>query len=146
MTGAARWDEGDWTGWSNDQDRQVVLPNLSPNIWYDVMIRIKTSENADGLTQVYARQAGQPWPTTPSWQNAGPSLPYVPGGLDPRIPHKMDVYQPEPGNAGLTGLYLEAGIYTGSATWSDPASPVDVYMDQLRRYTDLDSATAGFPR
>jgi hypothetical protein len=145
MTGAARWNGDEWTGWSNDQDQQVLLASLLPNTWYDVMIRIKASEQANGLTQVYVRQAGQSWPASPSWQNSGPSLPYVPGGLDPRIPDKIGVYQAEPDTDGLTGLFLAAGIYTGSSTWIDPVSPVIVYLDQLRRYTDLASAKAGFP-
>jgi hypothetical protein len=145
LTGAAVWADGEWLGWSNAQDRQTVLPDLSPNIWYDVMIRIRASEFADGLTQVYARQAGHSWPARPSWQNAGPSLPYVPGGQDPRIPEKIDVYQSQPGYPGLTGLYLEVGIYTGSSTWEQPQSLVQVYLDDLRRYVDLASARSGFP-
>ena len=122
----------------------MVLPSLSANTWYDVMIRIKTSEGADGLTQVYARRAGQAWLTMPSWQNAGPSLPYVPGGLDPKIPKKIDTYQPGAG-ANLTGLYVTTGLYTGSNTWAQSTSQVYAYIDQLRRYTDFASAKAGFP-
>ena len=146
MTGAARWEDGRWAGWSNYQDQRVVLARVSPDTWYDVMIRIRTSEGADGLTQVYARQAGQAWPTEPDWQNRGPSLPYIPGGLDPDIPRKISVYQPSAATAGLTGLYVEAGVYTGSSSWQEATSRVYVYLDELRRYATLASARAGFPR
>jgi hypothetical protein len=146
MTGAARWADGRWRGWSNYQDQRVVLARVLPGTWYDVMIRIRASEGADGLTQVYARQAGQAWPTVPNWQNSGPSLPYIPGGLDPGVPEKISVYQPSAATAGLTGLYVEAGVYTGSSTWEEPTSRISVYLDELRRYTTLASARAGFPR
>ena len=145
MTGAALWDGSRWTGWSNFQDRQVLLPALEPDTWYDVLIRIRTSETSRGLTQVYARRAGESWPTRPTWQNVGPSLPYVPGGLDPRIPEKLDVYSADAATGGLTGLYLEVGLYTGSSTWAQRTSSISVHIDQLRRYTDLTAAQAGFP-
>jgi hypothetical protein len=144
MTGAAMWEGSRWTGWSNYQDRKVLIPALEPDTWYDVLVRIRTSETPRGLTQVYARRAGEPWPSRPTWENAGPSLPYIPGGLDPRIPEKLDVYSADATTDGLTGLYVEAGLYTGSSTWAQPTSSISLYLDQLRRYTDLAAAREGF--
>jgi len=144
MTGAGVWSGGQWTGYSNYQDQKVLLPTVAANTWYDVLIRVKTSEGADGLTQVYAKPAGQAWPSVPSWQNAGPSLPFVPGGLDPKVPNKISVSQPGAG-ASLTGLYVTVGMYTGSNSWAQPTSQVYTWVDQLRRYPDLVSAKAGWP-
>jgi hypothetical protein len=144
MTGPARWNGSQWTGWSNYQDRIVLLPSVAANTWYDVMIHIKATEDSTGKTEVYVRQAGQAWPSAPTWVNNGPSLPYIPGGLDPNIPKKISTYDIESGT-GYSGLYLEAGLYNGSTSWNETLQTIDLYMDQLRRYTDLASAKAGFP-
>ena len=141
MTGAAQWVNGQWTSYANYQDQKVLLPTVAADTWYDVMIRIKTSEGTDGLTQVYARQAGQPWPSTPNWQNAGPSVQYIPGGLDPNIPNKISTFTPA---GGYSGLFVTTGIYTGSNTWAQSVSQVNVWIDELRRYPDLPSAKAGW--
>jgi hypothetical protein len=141
MTGAGVWNGSAWTRYQNYNDQQVLVASPKPDTWYDVMIHIKASEGSTGLTEAFVREAGQSWPTVPQYVNNGPSLPYVPGGLDPGIPSKISTYDDV---SGLSGLYLEAGLYTGDNTWYEPTNSIVTVMDNLRRYTSLEAARSGF--
>ena len=143
MTGASKWNGSAWTGSSNYNDRIVLRSSVAPGTWYDVMVRIRTSEGSDGLVEVFARAAGEQWPSTPTWSKAGPTLPYIPGGLDPKVPTTLSTLDT---TGGQSGLYLEAGMYAGGPSWHEPAQQLVVFQDNLRRYRDVASAKTGFPR
>jgi hypothetical protein len=143
MTGSANWDGTQWTGWSNYQDQKVLVTSPSTNTWYDIMVHIKASEGSDGVTEVYVRPSGSAWPSTPTWSNSGPTLQYIPGGLDPNVPNKISSYDAD--SSGRSGFYLEMGLYNGSNTWYNTAQTIDLFTDNLRRYTDVASAKTGFP-
>lgn len=145
--GRARWDGTEWTGWSNWQPDNTLVADVRTGVWYDVVVHLTLSEHPDGRTQVYVRRAGQPWPAGPTWQATGANLPWIPGGLDPAVPRTRSSRTPDPGT-GYTGLYVSVGLYPGGTTW-DPEQPTQqiiVYVDDLRRYTGVARAEAGFPR
>jgi hypothetical protein len=145
MTGACKWTGSAWNGYTAYHDQVPVLPSISLGTWYDVIVHIKFSENNDGLLEVWARAAGQPWPAAPQVSIAASTLPYIPGGLDPAFPTKASTSTPD--SNGNTGLYLQTGLYTGGNTWnlSGPAQHIHI-SDNLRRYGSLTSAKAGFPQ
>lgn len=142
MTGKALWNGSTWTGYESYNDQIPLTGALQPNAAYDVAIHIKASETSTGLIQVYVRQAGQAWPSTPTWSKSAPTVQWIPGGLDPKVPHKISTFDTY---NGLKGLYVCAGVYNGSNVWQESLQQVIVYIDNLRRYTDLTSAAAGFP-
>lgn len=143
--GAGQWNGSSWTGYEVQLDQQMILPSYLANTWYDLIIHVKCSETASGVTEVYARQAGSSWPGSPNWASNGPNLPYVPGGLDPAVPTKQDTTW---NDNGMSGLYLESGMYTGDTNWGEPEKVgypgVYMYIDQMRRYTTLAAAKAGW--
>jgi hypothetical protein len=143
MTGAAVWDGSSWIRYSSYNDRIVLRSTLTTGTWYDVMVRIRASEGSDGLVEVFVRAAGEQWPAAPTWSKAGPTLPYIPGGIDPKVPTKRSTLDTV---GGQSGMYLEAGLYSGSTNWSESAQQLILIQDNLRRYRDLASAKTGFPR
>jgi hypothetical protein len=143
MTGAGMWSGSEWTRYTSYNDRVLLRPTLTPGTWYDVMVRVRASEGGDGLVEVFARAAGEQWPTTPTWSKAGPTLPYIPGGLDPNVPTKRSTLDTA---GGQSGLYLEVGMYAGSPTWHESAQQLVLIQDNLRRYRDVASAKTGFPQ
>jgi hypothetical protein len=144
--GAAVWDGSAWTGWSTYLPQQLLRADYALDTWYDLVIRIKCSEGADGVTQVWCRAEGEPWPAVPQFDHAGPTLPYVPAGLDPNVPVEISTGDAIPSD-GMTGLYLEAGLYTGSSTWypNESTQQQIIYMDGMRRYPTAAAAMSGFP-
>jgi len=143
MTGAAVWDGSTWARYSSYNDRIVLRPTLTAGTWYDVMVRIRASEGSTGLVEVFARAAGEQWPSTPTWSKAGSTLPYIPGGLDPKVPTKRSTLDTA---GGQSGMYVVAGMYSGSANWSEPSQQLILFQDNLRRYRDVASAKTGFPQ
>jgi hypothetical protein len=143
MTGAAVWNGSSWTGYSNNNDRIVLRSSITSGTWYDVIVRVRASEGSDGLVELFVRAAGEQWSTTPIWSKAGPTLPYIPGGLDPKVPTMRSTLDTI---GGQSGMYLEAGMYAGSSTWSESAQKVVLFQDNLRRYRDVASAKTGFPQ
>jgi hypothetical protein len=145
MTGACKWTGSAWNGYTAYHDQVPVLPSISLGTWYDVIVHIKFSENNEGLLEVWGRAAGQPWPAAPQVSIAAPTLPYIPGGLDPAFPTKASTTTPD--SNGNTGLYLQTGLYTGGSTWnqSGPAQHIHT-SDNLRRYSTFSEAKLGFPQ
>lgn len=143
MAGSAIWNGSTWTGYANYQDQIPLTASITANVWYDFIVHIRASETNTGFTNVYVRQAGSAWPSTPTWSNTGPSVQFIPGGSDPAVPTKRSTFDTEAGT-GYKGLYLECGIYTGSSTWFGN-SPITMYQDNLRRYDSVASAKTGFP-
>jgi hypothetical protein len=144
--GAAAWDGTKWTGWSTWMPENTLLAHVSTDTWYDVIIRLRFSETADGLTQVYVRRAGDRWPSQPTWQVCAANLPWVPAAVDSGAPNGISSRLPDP-RTGHTGLYLSVGLYFGQNEWSGEATQqIIMYMDELRRYTDVRAAQSGFTR
>ncbi|SDF23358.1 Polysaccharide lyase [Blastococcus fimeti] len=143
MTGAGIWDGRAWSSTASYNDRIVLRPNVQADTWYDVIVRIHTSEGNDGRVEVFVRAAGEQWPTTPAWSKTGPTLPFIPGGQDPRVPTKRSTLDTV---GGQSGLYLQTGLYAGSSRWNERTQQVTLYQDNLRRYRDVASAKSGFPQ
>lgn len=145
-TGGGTWNGSAWTGQQVYLPRQVLRANYSMNTWYDIVVRIKCSEGSDGICQAWCRAAGESWPGTPQFDFTGSTLPYIQGGVDPSVPTKRSTSDVEAGS-GFTGLYLGAGIYTGSGTWysNETTQQEIVYLDEMRRYPTSSAAMAGFP-
>lgn len=142
MTGKARWDGSQWTGYESYNDRIVLDPSAQANAWYDMTVRVKASEGASGLVEVFIRKAGQAWPATPIWTKTGPTVQWIPGGLSPNVPTKRSSFDSD---GGYSGLFLEMGICNSRNTWATASQQVLLYVDELRRYTNVAAAKAGFP-
>jgi hypothetical protein len=144
MTGAGNWTGSAWTGYSAYYDQIQLRPASSVLVdrWYDVIVHLVLSETSSGLAEVWVRDAAEAWTTSPQWSVSAPTMPYVPGGLDPAVPTKRSVTDVLD---GYSGMYLETGLYTGTSTWSNSQSQIITYMDELRKYSTVAAAKAGFP-
>jgi hypothetical protein len=143
--GSANWNGSSWTGWNTYSPTNTLRANYSTDTWYDIVVRIKCSEASDGICQAWCRAANEAFSGTPQFTMNAPTLPYVPGGVDPLVPTKISTS--DVGGDGLTGLYLEAGLYTGSSTWyaQETTQQQIIYLDGMRRYSTSAEALAGFP-
>jgi len=146
VAGSGNWNGTTWTGWNTYRRNELLLANFQMDLWYDVVVRIKCSEGSDGICQVWIRTAGSAFSSTPQFAHTGPTLPFIPGGLDPAIPTKIDTSQPV-GAEQLTGLYLQAGLYNGSTNWQSGETTQQqiVYFDEMRRFPTSAAAMAAFP-
>lgn len=144
-TGPGNWSGTSWTGYANFQAQQVLRPNYQMNTWYDLVLDYRLTEATNGYVRVWCRAAGEAWTNVPQYSFIGATLPWAPGGLDPAVPIKVDTLSI--GSDGLSGLYLEAGLYTGSGTWypSETSQQQIIYMDEMRRHSTLAAAKASFP-
>lgn len=139
MAGQAVWNGSAWTGWSNFQDQIVIRNSPQPNTWYDFIVHMRAAEDSTGFTRVYVRSSAEAWPASPTWENTGPTVQWVPGGLDPAVPTKRSVYDLAP---DYRGLYLQAGLYNGSTTWVETQQQVIMFFQRIRKYGSVAAAKA----
>lgn len=146
------WNNPAWntfTPGTNGSNDQIPLPIVKPggtnatmplNVWIDVIFHVRFATNSTGLVELWARQAGQAFTTSPNLSITGPTHKSVLGsdGVT-RTSADVDVAN------GVTGCYLEVGCYEGSTGWGDGTNGAHVLIvDELRRYDALVDAKANW--
>jgi hypothetical protein len=111
------------SGWSYWEPK-IAIPGMNPyprNVWIDLVVHIKFEETSTGVVEVYARTAGNVWPSTPQVSRYGiPTMPYC---------SSCGVHN--------VSLYWETGLYPGYSGYSGNDS---IYIDDWRRETSLAAA------
>lgn len=146
------WNAPSWntfTPGTNGSNDQIPIPivksgstnaTIIMNAWIDIIFHIVFSTTSSGLVEVWARQAGQAFTTSPNLSITGPTHKVIVGSdLVTRTSADYD------SAAGMTGCYLEAGLYAGSSSWGDAGNGAHVHiLDELRRYGTLAEAKANW--
>lgn len=131
---------------SNDQ---IPIPIVKPggtnativmDTWIDIILHMRFRTDSTGLIEVWARQAGQNFTTSPNLTLTGPTHRTVVKS-DGTTVTSADY---EAANA-VTGMYVEAGLYTGATSWSDSSNGSHVHiMDEMRRHDTESNAKANW--
>ncbi len=124
------------TSGSNDQ---IPIPIVKPgstdatypmNVWVDIIFHVRFATNSTGLIEIWARQAGQSFTASPNLTINGPTHRTV--VCSDAVTRTSETAVT---SEGVTGLYLECGLYNGDTVWNDGVgNGAHVHiMDELRR-------------
>jgi hypothetical protein len=153
--GAGAWDQPSWslfTPGTTGKNDQIGVPIVKPggtnptfvmDDWVDFILGVEFSKTASGKVEVWARQRGQAFTTSPTLTINGPTH-KVAVGSDGVTRSSAD-YEDARGSYGGTGLYAHIGVYPGSTTWEDAVNGAHVAIfDECRRYGTLAEAMANW--
>lgn len=131
---------------SNDQIPIPIVKSGGTNAtfvmdtWIDIIFHVRFANDSSGVVELWARQAGQTFTTSPNLSVSGPTHRVVTDSTG-------TTFSSADYDSGqqVSGLYVEAGLYTGGNTWSDSSNGAHVHiMDEMRRYSTLAAATANW--
>lgn len=124
-SGAGVFDGTSWTGWSYTEPDLPIVSPIPTKTWIDIIVHVRFREDATGEVEVWERSGRRPWPNRPQVRRVNvPTMQYVPGGLDPRIPQTIHT----------SSLYDAVGLYKGGPA----ASRSDVvYVDAVEAASTL---------
>ena len=155
--GVWTWNGSSWnapafntfTPGTNGSNDQIPIPivkasgtnaTMVMNTWIDVIVHVRFSTGADGLVEVWAREAGQLFSDAANLTINGPTHKAVLGS-DGVLRTSAD-YEAA---TLTTGCYMQLGLYTGSGTWTDASNSAHVHIfDELRRHNSLAEAKANW--
>jgi hypothetical protein len=134
------------TNGSNDQIPLPIVKSTGTNAtmimdtWIDIVFHVRFRTDSSGLVELWARQAGQTFTTSPNLSITGPTHKTLIGS-DGQTRTSADY---EAANL-VTGCYAETGLYIGSTSWFDGNNGAHVHIfDEMRRYGTLASAKANW--
>lgn len=121
---------------SNDQIPIPIVKSggtnatMPTNVWVDIIFHIRFATNSTGLIEIWARQSGQAFTSTPNVTINGPTHKVAIGSDSvTRTSADVDVAN------GVTGTFMEVGLYEGSTSWADTTNAAHVLIvDELRRH------------
>jgi hypothetical protein len=145
------WDKPVWstttpgTTGSNDQ---IPIPIVKPggtnatmptNVWVDIILHVSFSKTSTGLVEVWARQAGQAFTTSPNLTINGPTHKVLVGSSGTRTSADYEA------SSGTSGCYMHCGLYAGTTSWGDTTNSANVHIiDEVRRYGTVTEAKANW--
>lgn len=136
-SGTSTWTAPGWntgTPGTNGSNDQIPIPivksggtnaTMPTDTWIDVIFHAKFATDSTGLIEIWARQSGQAFTTSPNLSITGPTHKVVVGS-DGVTRTSADV---ETANS-LTGCFLTTGCYEGSTSWFDSSPSHVVIVDR----------------
>jgi hypothetical protein len=145
------WDKPSWstttpgTTGSNDQIPIPIVKSggtnatMPTNVWVDIIFHVSFSKTSTGLVEVWARQAGQAFTTSPNLTINGPTHKVLVGTSGTRTSADYEA------SSGTSGCYMHCGLYAGTTSWGDTTNSANVHIiDEVRRYGTLAAAKANW--